>query len=518
MKKIIYSIFVFLLIVLIQTSMNAQVVISGHVYNNSTQLPIANVAVVIEVDSTQQTNGVFSYFNVVFTDNNGYYEDNVSLPSSSMQVLFEIGVNDCQNVFHSQTKVSTNSPLITDFYICPPNNIPGPSTFTCQANFIANTSANQANIVYFSDSSYTSVGNITSYYWDFNDGQHSTIKNPIHTFTSNGYYNVCLTIATDSGCTSTYCDTVYTGNSLCGLITAGTNTVNNVYVVLYSIDSLTSFFTPIDTTTVNPNGVYCFNNILPGLYAVLAYPFVVATPSNTSSGYIPTYYGNVIYWTGANLIYLNSNSTAFYNISLSSFSNTSPSNGPGNIGGNVVSTLPKALDSGNPYENLLIFLLDANNNTPLMFTFSDANGGFMFNNIALGEYKIHPELPGLTAIPATVVLDENNTDNFKVLITVSGTNIEASLPALHETFSGFISDVYPNPTSSDAYININGNIKITYIEVLDMLGKRIDNISIINNNNLIQINTNILISGIYNIVIHTENGFVINKKLVRVIN
>jgi gliding motility-associated-like protein len=49
----------------------------------------------------------------------------------------------------------------------------------------------------------TSVERITSYKWDFGDGQSSTDSTPSHTYTNIGDYNVTLTITTASGCTVT---------------------------------------------------------------------------------------------------------------------------------------------------------------------------------------------------------------------------------------------------------------------------------------------------------------------------
>jgi len=51
----------------------------------------------------------------------------------------------------------------------------------------------------------TSV-NGTSYFWDFGDGFLATVANPVHTYNSNGTYNVCLTAVnycgTDTSCTN----------------------------------------------------------------------------------------------------------------------------------------------------------------------------------------------------------------------------------------------------------------------------------------------------------------------------
>jgi PKD repeat protein len=51
-------------------------------------------------------------------------------------------------------------------------------------------------IVEFTDQS---EGIITSYYWDFGDGDYATVKNPIHTYSIPGSYQVYLTVYDDQG-------------------------------------------------------------------------------------------------------------------------------------------------------------------------------------------------------------------------------------------------------------------------------------------------------------------------------
>jgi gliding motility-associated-like protein len=45
---------------------------------------------------------------------------------------------------------------------------------------------------------------VTSYLWNFGDGNTSTAATPSHTYTAQGTYNVTLTITTATGCTETY--------------------------------------------------------------------------------------------------------------------------------------------------------------------------------------------------------------------------------------------------------------------------------------------------------------------------
>ena len=66
-----------------------------------------------------------------------------------------------------------------------------------EAQFISNTTSGTAPLtVQFNDSSN---GTVTSYAWDFGDGANSTEKNPVHTYTSYGTYNVSLTVTNTAG-------------------------------------------------------------------------------------------------------------------------------------------------------------------------------------------------------------------------------------------------------------------------------------------------------------------------------
>ncbi len=52
-----------------------------------------------------------------------------------------------------------------------------------------------------------SSGNV-GYTWDFGDGTTSTVPFPTHTYSGNGPYNLCLTVADNNGCTDTHCDSI----------------------------------------------------------------------------------------------------------------------------------------------------------------------------------------------------------------------------------------------------------------------------------------------------------------------
>lgn len=52
-----------------------------------------------------------------------------------------------------------------------------------------------------------STGNPTTWFWDFGDGNTSTVQNPVHVYSSLGTFNVCLTTTNSCG-TNTFCTPV----------------------------------------------------------------------------------------------------------------------------------------------------------------------------------------------------------------------------------------------------------------------------------------------------------------------
>lgn len=117
-----------------------------------------------------------------------------------------------------------------------------------------------------------------SYSWDFGDGSSSTLANPQHTYTSTGYYYVCLT-TTYNGCTYTSCFNEYVdltwwnNNPFQGACTAGfiilTNQVNNAGLIniINTSQGNNLFYTwsfgngfisnnPLPFTTINNPGIY----------------------------------------------------------------------------------------------------------------------------------------------------------------------------------------------------------------------------------------------------------------------
>jgi hypothetical protein len=71
---------------------------------------------------------------------------------------------------------------------------------------------NQTSVSQTTTFTNTSTGGST-YFWDFGDGNTSTAMDTIHTFTTPGTYNVCLTVTSSNGCTATTCTSVTVTNT-----------------------------------------------------------------------------------------------------------------------------------------------------------------------------------------------------------------------------------------------------------------------------------------------------------------
>ena len=78
---------------------------------------------------------------------------------------------------------------------------------SCQANFAVDDSSSVCPTFAFYDMSTAGAG-ISSWSYDFGDGNTSSSANPTHTYASNGIYTVCLTIIASDSCSSTYCENV----------------------------------------------------------------------------------------------------------------------------------------------------------------------------------------------------------------------------------------------------------------------------------------------------------------------
>ncbi len=165
--------------------------ISGIVEEVNTSNPIEGAMVEIMTDSA---NWGF-YYNTVYTDQTGYYEDSFDVPANDMGYLW-VSTPDCNGMMLSQTMFysDTSMQLIADFEVCSDSTGSG-----CQAMFYYLQEPASYTLQFYDQS----LGNPNTWSWSFGDGTSSSEQNPVHTYAAQGEYLVSLTIEGDTNCFST---------------------------------------------------------------------------------------------------------------------------------------------------------------------------------------------------------------------------------------------------------------------------------------------------------------------------
>ncbi len=371
----------------------------------------------------------------------------------------------------------------------------------CSAVFIATPANNPMTIAFQAIASNALPMQFT---WEFGDGTTGSGQSTTHTYGNPGTYMVQL-ISSNSVCTSVFSAPVTvpidsTGTlNINGYVIATNNIVYNAQVTLFGINPA-GYFYPTQSTYTNPNGWYNFMNVSAGTYIILAIP---ASDSMNASQYLPTFYGDVIFWDQATEIVLGVPQNP-YNINLQSFD--SIGSGGGYIGGQLLGG-GKAMMTGGQE----VLLLDLSN-TPVRMTYTDAQGNFSFASLPFGDYLVSPMVTGSTTVPTQVNLNASNP-TASVVMTINGNSITGISKA--EPTSQ-IENIYPNPAVSEISVNIKsaGNVKM---QILDATGKTIvlQNITVPANGKLLTIPVSGLTPGLYFLVIQDENGNTSSKRFVK---
>ena len=191
MKNLIFSL-VLSLLSLMMYSQTYDVAISGIVTDQVTGEPVPQQEMTISTDSIN--GGGFMYYNVVYTDGTGYYEDIMVVPYGE-QGMVEVSTPSCGVMLSQVDFFSPNvSQLFFDFQVCG-----DPGGGDCQAMFFYYPGIDSLSIQFVDES----WGDIDSWHWDFGDGTTSTETNPLHYYDQEGNYLANLSVSGDS-CFSEY--------------------------------------------------------------------------------------------------------------------------------------------------------------------------------------------------------------------------------------------------------------------------------------------------------------------------
>jgi hypothetical protein len=321
-----------------------------------------------------------------------------------------------------------------------------------------------------------------TYAWTFGDGGTSSQYVPNHDFGSYGTYNVCVTV-TSANCTDTYCQQISVSPpppptyNIYGTINKGA--VHACASTIYLIQedsaghlSLVNNTYTIDSGGLNCYGTYSFYNVPQGIYYVK-----VALESNDAdyANYLPTYYGDVLNWSNATALTLN---THQYNIDINLVAGVNPG-GAGFVGGWVSQGAGLTTSSnnvsrgvGDPLPNIQINLLTVND-VPVASAYTDVNGRYTFNNLALGTYKIYAEEINKVPSPLNVTLTANNPSQDNVNVSVNSNSAVTGLKDLQDIY---VEGIFPNPVADKTTVNIslNQNSKVL-MTLTDVNGRLLQN-------------------------------------------
>jgi PKD repeat protein len=321
-----------------------------------------------------------------------------------------------------------------------------------------------ANTVHFQN---TSQGTYNIISWDFGDGSGSHASNPVHTYASNGHYQVCLTVEdSNTACIDTYCDTVVVSGSgsqkyaIAGQIYAGGTVAYHAYAILYH-DSAGALV-PVDTQPVD-SSYYYFAHVDSGTY------YVVGALDSTSphySQYMPTYHDSANYWQNATAITVGPDYFSGHIYLQPSM----PLQGNGYVSGNVTEGSGKTWGAGDPLPGVTVYLRNSQG-VPAKHDQTAPQGTFAFENVPEGFYTLYVEIPGHECEPFAVTIntaaDTVGNINFQVkdnrVITGLQPQPDAPLSSV---------EIYPNPFDEHLRIHLGSDLRGTVqLRIFDINGR-----------------------------------------------
>ena len=245
----------------------------------------------------------------------------------------------------------------------------GGQNTTCQASFVAyidSISVPALTVYNFYDQSVPdSTSTIISWNWSFGNGTSSNLQNPQATLGGPGTYNVCLTITTNSGCTSTSCQNIIVNNTGCqiyGNLNAQSPTTiggNDGFIesTIYGGTPNYTYFWSNNETTAN---IY---NLTSGLYTLNVVDANGCQATFTAMLYEPydTTGGNIVDTLTTNILdtCLNFIPDSFYIASITTDPNTNTVSVEWVfVGGGITNTLTVTYTYAYPGNNAIILTIN----------------------------------------------------------------------------------------------------------------------------------------------------------------
>jgi len=418
------------------------------------------------------------------------------------------------STFSSEQNPSHMFPEDGTYYVCltiTANNAGAVCTSTWCEEVVIGTGSDCANYFTYQNNglsiSFTGHmvnGQPATYSWDFGDGQTGQGESVVHQFPNSGIYYVTLTTVTQdpTACTWTTSQSITVGdstqwNQVYGQVFAGSFPLEDGLVMIFSLDTTTAGFLPfIDISMIDSSGIYYFPMVPQGDYVIYAIPFI-------PTGYIPTYYGDVIGWEDATVVSLGQANNP-YDINLVAATSFTP--GIGTITGQIYTPLKNTLT------DKITMLLKNESGQTISFQQVNIDGQFDFSGLDYGIYYLYAEMAGCQSDQIMVEITAEEPDA-GVMMTFSGNQILGFRDA-NPTLEGGV--VYPNPVKETANIRVTSakasSVTIELYNMTGMVALRLQE-HLSAGETTLSIPVSHIPDGLYTLRIYTDSGLNLTRKL-----
>jgi PKD repeat protein len=382
----------------------------------------------------------------------------------------------------------------------------------CNADFSYQIDSVPGHINHYQFFDESAGTNISSWYWNFGDGNISFVQNPEHTFAQGGTYNVCL-IAGGEGfggyCSDTICKTITTPQyfNLGGQVFAGKYPINNPEFI-NDIAKVTLFkksgnaLHEITSGLFHEYGYYFFVDVMEGDYVVHA-ELIEDSPSFKQ--YVPAYTGSTHSWQASQHISLTGQHMYEAHIYMQNLPLVA--SGSGYISGNINSLDNTLHDHG----NRIIFLFHQGN--VVDYAHTNSTGNFVFSNLHLGSYQLKAEIASQYSRTVDVNLSDFQNQAMGLNIDLSASGIFGTEEVAGSSEVNLL--LFPNPASSILNVSLEfkkaGNVTAEIVSTTGIVQQK-NEYWLNEGNNTMLLNTLQLPQGLYILVLKSGDGSLIQSQ------
>lgn len=287
-----------------------------------------------------------------------------------------------------------------------------------------------------------------------------------------GSYN--LTVVDGNGCTtfeSTAINELLPDGEISGVINFQGAPISSGTVELIRKDGvLPGDLTVVDTFFVSTGGVYMFTNVPAGLY------LVKAIGDTSLYNCAATYSVNTAQWDLADEWDITSNCSNDSQIVSIDLIELPVNSGIGTITGQLIEGGSGVFNKapGDPLSDIDITVDQSPGGAIMDATITDINGYFTFNNLPVGTYTLHADIPGYGVTSQTIDVNATTSSFDVVLCTIDSINMidmcEINVTSVNDFSSKNEIRIYPNPAKNSLTISFENDNSST-IQIVDITGK-----------------------------------------------